>query len=424
MHKSMTMMSSNFMSLSRCYLFDGIKIPKDYRYFEEDKAEHITGDLKRIQRQVEYEASNFKETYVQEIESIELSNIWARFFGDENFQLKGINISIKGGEKIAIIGSLDSGPSALVWVLTKIIDPEFGDYRFNGDLVTGVDTKVLRRQFILISGSAQYNQKFLTPSQRNSENSDLNFTRFSQSIRKTMLKSISEEKEEIEEEGADLYEGFFENIEKETEKEVHHSNVRIPAKTNHSQKRKQTVVNRATEQFEQVPITSKYLIDFDSSSMQLFEGTLIENIDPLALADRSDVINLLHDLEFFEGYEGQIIEVESCLDMMLGKKGINLTELQYKKLQLLRGLLKNSNCVIIQEEALNWCKNLERIRSLIEATFQNKTIIYLTSSRTRIQKCDKFYAMDEGEIILQGEPSELASSSDPKLRDLWSSLDS
>jgi ElaB/YqjD/DUF883 family membrane-anchored ribosome-binding protein len=80
-----------------------------------------------------------------------------------------------------------------------------------------------------------------------------------------MLKSISEEKEEIEEEGADLYEGFFENIEKETEKEVHHSNVRIPAKTNHSQKRKQTVVNRATEQFEQVPITSKYLIDFDSS---------------------------------------------------------------------------------------------------------------------------------------------------------------
>jgi hypothetical protein len=66
--------------------------------------------------------------------------------------------------------------------------------------------------------------------------------------------------------------------------------------------------------------------------MQLFEGTLIENIDPLALADRSDVINLLHDLEFFEGYEGQIIEVESCLDMMLGKKGINLTELQYKKL--------------------------------------------------------------------------------------------
>jgi ABC-type siderophore export system fused ATPase/permease subunit len=141
----MTMMSSNFMSLSRCYLFDGIKIPKDYRYFEEDKAEHITGDLKRIQRQVEYEASNFKETYVQEIESLELSNIWARFFGDENFQLKGINISIKGGEKIAIIGSLDSGPSALVWVLTKIIDPEFGDYRFNGDLVTGVDTKVLRR---------------------------------------------------------------------------------------------------------------------------------------------------------------------------------------------------------------------------------------------------------------------------------------
>lgn len=54
-------------------------------------------------------------------------------------------MSIKGGEKIAIIGSLSSGPSALVWVLIKIIDPEFGDYRFNGDLVTGVDTKVLRR---------------------------------------------------------------------------------------------------------------------------------------------------------------------------------------------------------------------------------------------------------------------------------------
>ena len=75
MQKSASEILSSFGPLSKCYLLDNIKVPKDYKYFEEDKAEHVYGDLSRIKRQVEYEASNFKETYIQEIQSIELSNI-------------------------------------------------------------------------------------------------------------------------------------------------------------------------------------------------------------------------------------------------------------------------------------------------------------------------------------------------------------
>ena len=177
LHKSIACILSKFSPLSKCYLLDAIKIPKDYRYFEEDKVEHVTGELDRIQKQVNYEASNFKETYVQEIESIELSNIWARFFGDDNFQLKGVTMSIKGGEKIAILGSLNSGPSALVWVLVKILEPEFGDYRYNGDLVSGIDTKVLRRQYNLISGSARFDKSAVQTAASYTDNSDLNFSR-------------------------------------------------------------------------------------------------------------------------------------------------------------------------------------------------------------------------------------------------------
>lgn len=76
---------------------------------------------------------------------MELSNVWVRYFGQKRFELKGINLEIEGGEKVAIIGKRGSGRSALVWTLLRIIETEFGEYKFNGDIVKGVDLKILRR---------------------------------------------------------------------------------------------------------------------------------------------------------------------------------------------------------------------------------------------------------------------------------------
>ena len=50
--------------------------------------------------------------------------------------LRNLNVEIKGGESIALIGANGSGKSTLLKLLNGIISPSKGKYIFNGDEVT------------------------------------------------------------------------------------------------------------------------------------------------------------------------------------------------------------------------------------------------------------------------------------------------
>ena len=56
--------------------------------------------------------------------SIELKNLVLKYTEDSPPALKGIDIKIKQGKNIAIVGRTGSGKSSLVQALYRIVEPE------------------------------------------------------------------------------------------------------------------------------------------------------------------------------------------------------------------------------------------------------------------------------------------------------------
>ncbi len=94
--------------------------------------------------------------------SLKIENLWFRYSPDLPHVLKGIDLDIRAGEKIGIIGRTGSGKSTLVQALFHLYpfergrvlldnrEPEFGQVQ-NGDGVERVDLGLFRRAFSLIS---------------------------------------------------------------------------------------------------------------------------------------------------------------------------------------------------------------------------------------------------------------------------------
>ena len=63
---------------------------------------------------------------------IELKDIYFQYAGEKSFSLKNINLKIKKGQKICIIGPSGSGKSTLINILTGLIKPKNGQALFDG----------------------------------------------------------------------------------------------------------------------------------------------------------------------------------------------------------------------------------------------------------------------------------------------------
>jgi cobalt/nickel transport system ATP-binding protein len=66
---------------------------------------------------------------------IDLDNIWFRYFGKIP-AISGISLSIREGERVAVIGSNGSGKSTLLHILDGLVFPSEGTYRFRSREVT------------------------------------------------------------------------------------------------------------------------------------------------------------------------------------------------------------------------------------------------------------------------------------------------
>ena len=63
-----------------------------------------------------------------------------------DFALRDIDISVKSGEKIAIVGENGAGKTTLAKLLLRLYDAESGDIQYNGVSVRAYDIKQLRRR--------------------------------------------------------------------------------------------------------------------------------------------------------------------------------------------------------------------------------------------------------------------------------------
>jgi ATP-binding cassette subfamily B protein len=82
---------------------------------------------------------------------IELRNLSFRFPGTEKFVLKDLSLSIESGERIAFVGSIGSGKSALLSLLPRLYPVGSGMLFVDGIDVNRWDLKELRKQVGYVS---------------------------------------------------------------------------------------------------------------------------------------------------------------------------------------------------------------------------------------------------------------------------------
>jgi HlyB family type I secretion system ABC transporter len=95
---------------------------------------------------------------------IELKDVSFRYHMDAPYVLRDISLTIRPGQKAAIVGRSGSGKSTLAHLLLRLYQPTSGDIFYNGVAAQHLDVQLLRRQFgvvlqepFLFSGSIRQN---------------------------------------------------------------------------------------------------------------------------------------------------------------------------------------------------------------------------------------------------------------------------
>ena len=105
-------------------------------------------DLRRVRIVLEEEKDEAKEP-VDRIESIEMENV--RFSYGEREVLHGMDMDIRRGETVGLIGDSGSGKTTLLKLMTGIEKPESGTVKVNGTDMKEIDMKSFRKRIGIVS---------------------------------------------------------------------------------------------------------------------------------------------------------------------------------------------------------------------------------------------------------------------------------
>ena len=96
------------------------------------------------------------------------------------------------------------------------------------------------------------------------------------------------------------------------------------------------------------------------------------------------------------------------VETILGERGNRLSGGQLQRIGIARALYRNPE-IIVLDEATN-SLDIDTEASFMESIYnlkKNKTIIAISHRLSTVQKCDKIYVIDEGNIISSGTPDEI-----------------
>ncbi|KAH9869270.1 ABC transporter bea3 [Plenodomus lingam] len=82
---------------------------------------------------------------------INFHNIWFTYPTRDTPVLQGLSINIHHGQFAAIVGSSGSGKTTLISLLERFYEPARGSILYNGEEITSIPLKVLRRRMSLVA---------------------------------------------------------------------------------------------------------------------------------------------------------------------------------------------------------------------------------------------------------------------------------
>jgi ATP-binding cassette subfamily B protein len=112
-----------------------IKSSANYSKFKQDYSKFI---------QIPHDPINIKQKVDISFSTIKLENIWFRYNEDSPYVLCGVNLMVKKGEKIGIVGENGSGKSTLIKILLGLLNPNKGKILLDGNLITDENRYLLR----------------------------------------------------------------------------------------------------------------------------------------------------------------------------------------------------------------------------------------------------------------------------------------
>jgi ATP-binding cassette subfamily B protein len=81
---------------------------------------------------------------------IEFRNVWFQYANQEGWALRDVNLSLRPGEKIALVGANGAGKTTFVKLLTRLYDPSEGQVLIDGIDLREVDPKDLQKRIGVI----------------------------------------------------------------------------------------------------------------------------------------------------------------------------------------------------------------------------------------------------------------------------------
>lgn len=82
--------------------------------------------------------------------TLKLENVSFKYLGSSDYVLKNINLELKAGEKIALVGHNGAGKSTLIKLLLRLYDPSEGKVTLGGEDIKGIKMKSYRDMFSVV----------------------------------------------------------------------------------------------------------------------------------------------------------------------------------------------------------------------------------------------------------------------------------
>ena len=90
-------------------------------------------------------------TKIEKIErEIELKDIWFSYKGADEWVLKELNLTVRPGEHIALVGPTGSGKTTILKILNRLYDVQEGAVMVDGKDVKDTDLHSLRKLFAVV----------------------------------------------------------------------------------------------------------------------------------------------------------------------------------------------------------------------------------------------------------------------------------